>query len=146
MSFEAISLEEKHRKTVVSAAMPLFEGILISTLSTMMVGEKGIELSLGGATVIFFSFSTHNLSLPEAAGSITDIIALFMTLDNYKIIRFALKCYAFAFVKSYFFVYTIMGGMDCRRLYIVITVYFIYVINDLLLKTFTLKSVKRKIC
>ena len=60
MSFEAISLEEKHRKTVVSAAMPLVEGILISTLSTMMVGEKGIELSLGGATVIFFSFSTHN--------------------------------------------------------------------------------------
>ena len=51
MSFEAISLDESHRQRVVSSAMPCVEDVLIYTLSTMMVGEKGIELSLKGATV-----------------------------------------------------------------------------------------------
>ncbi|GFS21791.1 polycystin-1 [Elysia marginata] len=69
MSFQAISLDESHRQRVISSAMPLVKDILIYTLSTMMVGEKGIELSLNGATIKAYRAYTGDIEFESVSNS-----------------------------------------------------------------------------
>ncbi|CAG5132501.1 unnamed protein product, partial [Candidula unifasciata] len=51
MKFTDISLDESHRKIVVSAVVPLLESFLVSTLQTMIVDEKSLELDIGGIKI-----------------------------------------------------------------------------------------------
>ncbi|GFN79869.1 polycystin-1, partial [Plakobranchus ocellatus] len=69
MSFEAISLDEAHRRRVVSNAMPLLENVLIYTLATMMVGETGIELDLSGATIRAYRSYANNIERQSLSNS-----------------------------------------------------------------------------
>lgn len=51
MKFTDISLNESHRKIVVSAVVPLLEIFLVSTLKTLIVSEEHLQLDIDGIKV-----------------------------------------------------------------------------------------------